>query len=81
MNRKQIIALAKEASIWKDANGRHLDSIDELERFAALIQANTVPPGYKVVPIEPTVEMMNAVYMTDWARTAYKAMLNAAPTI
>lgn len=45
-----------------------------------------VPSGWKLVPLEPTSEMMDAAEecSTDWPRTtwaeAYSAMLAAAPT-
>lgn len=51
-------------------------------------QPKQIPDGYKLVPIEPTYEMLSAVlFNTEYAgdneslmTTAYKAMINASPT-
>ena len=54
---------------------------------AAALAAPPVPAGYKVVPVEPTPEMMDAAEACsdDWPRTtwraAWSAMLAAAPTM
>lgn len=69
----------------------------------AQVEALTVPPGYRIVPIEPTPEMFEAAGASlygysranaiEWAKEdkfesqadsgcdAYRAMLDAAPTI
>jgi len=51
--------------------------------YAASLAVPAVPPGYKLVPIVPTPEMLDASYYPDVnaARRAeiYTAMLSAAP--
>jgi len=44
--------------------------------------AEMVPPGWKLVPVEPTKQMLEASYReaSVYSRTAYRAMLAAAPT-
>lgn len=50
---------------------------------AALVGRATPAPGWKLVPIEPTPEMVNApntIIQAYGARLIYQRMLEAAPT-
>lgn len=42
-------------------------------------RAAAIPPGWKLVPVEPTPEMLNATSWPSCARTDYAHMLAAAP--
>ena len=64
------------------------DCLDEVARLnAAPVQQVSVPDGWKLVPVEPTHEMLGAALMTQvesldaiaGIRTDYKAMLAAVP--
>lgn len=89
MTTDEIIAMAREAGF---RTGQI--NLVELERFAALVAAREreacaqVPAGYALVPIEPTPEMLSAMWVppnSSLADTysslsdAYNAMLAAAP--
>ena len=75
---------------WREQGKR--DAIDEWNRRAPVIAARKVPDGWQLVPIEPTVEMLNGA--RDWsvrkngmgvghdqATGCYAAMLAAAPKV
>lgn len=63
--------------------------VEQHNRIVSALQASAmvVPEGYKVVPIEPTKEMMDAALMADCGEidprsiiyADYKAMLAASP--
>jgi len=40
----------------------------------------TVPAGWKLVPVEPTLEMIRAGFFGEEAARIYRFMLAAAPT-
>lgn len=53
------------------------------KKIAALTSRATPAPGWKLVPIEPTPEMVNApntIIQAYGARLIYQRMLEAAPT-
>lgn len=53
---------------------------DDLARFAERVRG--VPEGWKLVPVEPTPEMIDAIDRVMWpgaSEKAYRAMLAAAP--
>lgn len=83
MDRETVIRLAREAGLRTGGNGNYgVSHITELERFAAAVEANCVPPGWKVVPIEPTDEMVRAGWDVEELvipERMYYAMLAAAP--
>lgn len=86
MNRDDIIRMAREAGI--DALTKV--GAAELERFAALVvdssQRAEAPPGYAVVPVEPTEAMHSAAVKTiqrctgnaDFPPAVWRAMLASA---
>lgn len=82
---KTTIELAREAGLsirlHHDEAGNYPN---DLEHFAELIRADAVPPGYVVVPVEPTQEMLDAMDNAaerdgGWTQQIYRAMLEAAP--
>ena len=56
--------------------------IDQLERELALLKASpaSVPEGWKIVPVEPTGEMVDAGLRSWGTSHKFRAMLAAAPT-
>ena len=58
-----------------------MHSWHDLPEIAAEQRAKAVPDGYRLVPIEPTVEMLGYIFGTSSriARSNYRAMLAAAP--
>lgn len=41
---------------------------------------NNIPKGYKLVPVEPTCEMLHAAVKVSGVLVIYEAMLASAPT-
>lgn len=78
---ENLEAFAKAYKVAIDANDKSPISQNEQ-------QPKQIPDGWKLVPIEPTYEMLSAVLNnTEYAgdneslmTTAYKAMINASPT-
>lgn len=75
---------------WTNAGQSLLDALPVTRSaLASAPQPPQIPEGHKLVPIEPTEEMLRAAYhaveseavtTTVWLRkTVYKAMLGAAP--
>jgi hypothetical protein len=67
----------------QDGIGWSQEDIEAINKYAALAVAAAVPPGYAVVPIEPTEKMKEAAMVTyieaklaDWGM--WKAMVAAA---
>ena len=56
--------------------------IDQLERELALLKASpaSAPEGWKIVPVEPTGEMVDAGIRSLGTADKFRAMLAAAPT-
>ena len=56
--------------------------IDQLERELALLKASpaSAPEGWKIVPVEPTGEMVDAGLRSWGTSHKFRAMLAAAPT-
>jgi len=54
-----------------------LDAAKALESRPAPVQ---VPSGWKLVPVEPTPAMLEAMQSSGWLPTCYSAMLAAAPS-
>lgn len=91
MDRETVIRLAMMAikdhpEYSKEIPPPDGEELAVFERFAAAVEANCVPPGWKVVPIEPTDKMIRAMEdecmrssCMDMAKREYKAMLAAAP--
>ena len=84
MNEK-LLELAKEAGFYLEpTNGVEHSAIPMLEKFAELVQANSVEADSQLVPIEPTREMAKAFHnriANACFQQAYKDMLEAAPVI
>jgi hypothetical protein len=53
--------------------------VNKLKLCAHPVPAQSVPEGWRLVPIEPTQEMLGATSWPNCAATDYKAMLAAAP--
>lgn len=99
MTAKTITALAEEAGLTHIQGAEDWDyraSERQLVRFAQLVLETGLPArlpvGWKLVPIEPTVEMIRAacsawphrpyeakLSMGDYARADWRAFLAAAP--
>lgn len=80
----QIDLLAKHRMVEADlCSEKRFDEIPLYTRAAppAVNLAELVPDGWKLVPIEPTRQMLEASYReaSVYSRTAYQAMLAAAP--
>ena len=45
----------------------------------AILQPAAVPDGWKLVPVEPTEDMIDAMKSSAWMPGNYRAMLSAAP--
>lgn len=84
----------RSASAWSVDDGNkdvshHMETIFEAARLYAQGRAQAVPGGWKLVPIEPTTEMMNNFYggfpptdvqeIVDW-EGGYRSMLSANHT-
>lgn len=78
------------ANIWQDgiAHGAYEQTTEDHAAFIRTIQADAaaaergkVPPGYRLVPEEPTQGMLNACAGWATAKGAYKAMIAAAPPV
>ena len=89
MNEK-LLELAKEAGSKEGESwckGYHCFTINQLEKFAELVQDNNVldsEADSQLVPIEPTREMAKAFHnriANACFQQAYKDMLEAAPVI
>ena len=86
MNDK-LLELAKEAGSKEGESwckGYHCFTINQLEKFAELVQDNNVEADSQLVPIEPTREMAKAFHnriANACFQQAYKDMLEAAPVI
>ena len=61
---------------------KHRDAYSTAARLRAALAAQpapaAVPPGYAVVPIEPTQEMLTAMQSSGWMVGNYRAMIAAA---
>ena len=60
------------------AHGVHVMKLGKAEAHAAPQQAEAVPPGYVLVPVEPTQAMIDAMQSSGWMLANYRAMLAAA---
>lgn len=61
MDRETVIRLARETGIPEtETEGIFRANSDDLGRLIAAVEANCVcvPPGWKVVPIEPTRDLV-----------------------
>ena len=82
-----LLELAKEAGSKEGESwckGYHCFTINQLEKFAELVQDNNVEADSQLVPIEPTREMAKAFHnriANACFQQAYKDMLEAAPVI
>lgn len=63
-------------------------SENDIEALKAILSAQSVPEGWRLVPIEPTPAMITAMgneidegQIFSSCREAYDAMLSAAPTV
>lgn len=58
-----------------------LSSDNDLQRENGHLSTtiSSVPPGWKLVPVEPTQAMMDAMQSSGWLPGCYRAMLAAAP--
>jgi len=84
---EQVIALALESGASVGKWGDAVFSANNLIKFAAAIayaagQASKVPEGWKLVPVEPTPEMLKASLHESKCRAwqIYKWMISASPS-
>jgi hypothetical protein len=77
--RAALEPLAKIARDWSDCPTEWID-IQEARRASPM----PVPAGWRLVPVEPTEEMLTAggeVYLTEFGpRDIYRAMLSSSPS-
>ena len=58
----------------------HCERVSSLQERIRQLEGERVPEGWKLVPVEPTPEMLAAVSWPGCARTDYAHMLAAAPS-
>lgn len=78
------------AEMWSEAPFSD-ERVCAITAIAAYLSHSPVPAGYRLVPVEPTQEMLEAgkyaikgcpsTFERDEADVAYRAMLSAAPTV
>lgn len=67
-------------TIQRFLTSRDISAFDqELDVIRTALSRPVVPEGWKLVPVEPTQEMLNATSWPGCAKTDYKHMLAAAP--
>ena len=77
---EEIAALKHDLGRYMEISAGYLAEIEEL-RLGTAAHAGAIPAGWKLVPIEPTIEMEDAANRIQQRHNnIYQAMLAAAPT-
>lgn len=82
-NRQQLAALCRiEIRRWQSVSDKqYMVDLLELALAALTVDPVKVPDGWRLVPIEPTEEMLTTCYSVTgvYSKSAYQVMIGASP--